>query len=1014
MVNMPVSLMRLVCVRFFALVLFSMMITTAAWPVLADPASASSEHGRGFVLPPDFERHFQENLKVYAEKLDLPTNFSWVSLEGVTPPKNQGSCGSCWAFAAIGQIEAHMKIQYGIEMDLSEQQTIECNPYGSDCGGGWASAVYNVGMTYGILREAAESYENSNGGTCTQNESLSFAHVQSWNYVSNDVTQIKNALLQGPVCTALNADGLDNYAGGCFDEDWGSWTNHLVLIVGWDDRACNDNGGWIIKNSWGAGWGEAGYFTIQYGASFVGTSTSQMVLATPPTSINLLAPLASEPMMANEDVEIRWATSGAPIASVDIWMNSYAGEFNVLVADNVPNTGSYTWTAINEGTEEARFCIVANGDTRDGFGFSPEPVRLIGFKTRYVSAGGSNMPPYDSPSTAAHSISDAVNACTGRDSVMVAMGDYQETIQVDSTVRIYGGWDLTFTSRDTKALPTRVRSLNSALRFISGAGDYAVVDGVEFYDCVGGIYDQPAYGRHGAAILCRDASPTISNCVFVGNTANPYGEFGTGGAIQARNSSPTIIGCEFEVNRAHQGGALALYDCPDVILESNVFTANACLDSISGYSGAAIHAQGGSLTLTGDLFLNNGGAWYGGVLHAEGTAVVMTSVEMRGNRAVNSGGAIKSVDGSLELVHVAIDANRVHLGNGGGLASSGGSISLRNSSVTDNQSSGLGGGLQLDVVGTSLIENTVINGNLDGSGIGGMFMIGVGPLVVRNNVIMGNSGGLGGSVATMTLDYNNVWNNGGSDYVGLSAGVHSMSADPLFKAPAEGDYGLTLHSPCLDLGDPAVSCVDPDGSRNDIGCLGGGAATSSAPSAVINARLESGAAVLRWDANPEADIDRYVVYLSPTGEPPFGPEHVVAQVTHPASELVRSGEAGTYRIVAVDLDGYVGGYSDPVATTTAVDEAPLALAFTSVAPNPFNPRTVIRFSVSGEGSVSLRIHDARGRAVRTLVDQDMDSGHHTVTWQGRDDSGSSVAAGIYFLRLDDGLAVRTTKVVLAK
>ncbi len=1000
-------------VRQLALSALLVLVTMAVSPDVADAAPTDQEHARGFVLPPDFERHYQDNLKIYAEKRDLASNFSWVALDGVTIPKNQGTCGSCWAFAAIGQIEAHMKIQYGIDMDLSEQQGIECNPYGSDCQGGWASAVYNIGMTYGIIREGAEPYESSNGGACNQSESLSFAHIQSWNYVSNNVTQIKNALLEGPVCTAINADGLDDYSEGCFDEDWGGWTNHLVLIVGWDDRACNENGAWIIKNSWGLGWGEAGYFKVQYGVSLVGTSTSQMVLATPPSAVTLLAPLASEPMIAHEDVDIRWMTSGAAVSTVDIWMNYDGGEFNTMVAEGIPNNGSFTWTAPNESNDAVRFCVVANGDTRDGFGFSPEAIQLIGYRTRYVSTGGSNTPPYDSVATAAHSISDAVVACTGRDSVMVAAGDYSETIQIASSVRIFGGWDATFTTRDAKVTPTRVRGLNSALRFVNGAGDFAGVDGIEFHDCIGSVFDTPAYGRHGAAILCRDSSPTISNCVFTNNTANPYGGFGTGGAIQGINAKPTITHCEFRGNEAHVGGAVALYDCLGTEFSSNILTFNSGLDSLNSHSGGAIFVQNGSINIVGDVFEGNGGAWSGGALHAENATVSLASVEMRSNRAVNSGGAISVTGGSLVIEHAVIDDNLVHAGSGGGVASAGGPVSVFNSSITNNRCSGLGAGLQIDVTGTSVVENNVLMGNIDGAGLGGTFILGAGPLTIRNNVVLNNSGGIGGSVTALTLDYNNVWNNNGADYVSLTAGANSISADPLFKDAATGDFGLTLHSPCLDLGDADASCTDPDGSRNDIGCFGGMGAVAMAPAGVVNARLESGGSLLRWDANVEADIDFYVIYQTVTGEPPFGPADVVAQVDHPVSELVRSGE-GIYRVVAVDQDGYVGGYSDPVATSTGVEEAPLALAFTSVAPNPFNPRTVIRFSVPSEGKVSLRIHDARGRLVRNLVDEILTPGTHDATWQGRDNNGAGVAAGIYFLRLDDSVTTRTTKVVLNK
>ena len=414
--------------RAMRLVLLGMTLTLTVLAVgsataqFVDRPVERVERSYGFVPPPDFEREYQQHLKIYAEKRDLPSNFNWMNLDGVTSVKNQSSCGSCWAFAGIAQIEAHLKIEYGIDMDLSEQQIIECNPYGADCSGGWASAVYNVAMTYGVIRNAAEPYENSNGGACTQGLSIPFAHLLGWNYVANNVVQMKNALLEGPICSAMDGGyPFDQYVGGtCYDDPGGAWTNHLILIVGWDDRLCGGNGAWICKNSWGTDFGDYGFFTIEYGAGLIGQSVTQINYVPPPTVVNVTGPLAATPMHADESVDITWNTTGAACSTVDIWMSFDGGEYTIPVASGVPNTGSYAWTAVNQSTSAARFCVIAGGDTRDGFGFSPEGVPLLGYKTRYVSTAGSDTPPYDTPAKASHTILHAVQACTGNDSVLVA------------------------------------------------------------------------------------------------------------------------------------------------------------------------------------------------------------------------------------------------------------------------------------------------------------------------------------------------------------------------------------------------------------------------------------------------------------------------------------------------------------------------------------------------------------------------------------------------------------------
>ena len=91
---------------------------------------------RGYAPPPGYEQELAKHLKVYPTDKTLPTSLDWRDVEGITPIKNQGSCGSCWAFAATAELEAFVKIYYGVELDLSEQQVVSCNPYGAGCNGG--------------------------------------------------------------------------------------------------------------------------------------------------------------------------------------------------------------------------------------------------------------------------------------------------------------------------------------------------------------------------------------------------------------------------------------------------------------------------------------------------------------------------------------------------------------------------------------------------------------------------------------------------------------------------------------------------------------------------------------------------------------------------------------------------------------------------------------------------------------------------------------------------------------
>jgi len=988
----------------------------------AGPADGSpdawSEHARGFMLPPDYDREYEKNLKIYAEKADLPSSFSWLGLDGVTRVKDQGTCGSCWAFAAVAQIESRIKIEYGIDMDLSEQQMIECNPYGADCGGGWATAVYNVAMTYGAIRHSAEPYENSNGGACTQGESMPFGFVTSWNYIANDVVQMKNALLEGPICSSYDADyPFDEYvAGTCYDEPGGSFTNHLVLIVGWDDRYCGGAGGWLVKNSWGPAWGDGGYFVIQYGAAMIGTSTTQINYTPPPTVVNLTAPLSDQPMTAGEDTEIIWNTTGAACSTVDIWMSIDGGEYDIPVASGIPNSGSYTWNVVNEGTEAARFAVIANGDTRDGFGFSPEDVSLLGYRTRYVSTAGSDTPPYDTPATAAHTIRDAVQACTGLDTVLVATGDYLETLLVESTVRIFGGWDDVFTVRDIESTPTRLRGLNSAVRFMGEAGDFAGIDGVVFYDCIGATTDTPAVGRHGGAIMCNDTSPTISNCVFDNCAAAFVRDYGTGGAVQVIGGSPRFIDNEFLGCRAQWGGAVALFDPEGAEFSGNLFSAgtNESID-VENF-GAAIYVDGGSVGFNGDRFLDNGQTYRGAAVYGVDAQVSLTDVLVGGNTSQNNGGALHLEGGDLTIVRSRFESNSTTAGLGAVAWVKNASIDFRNSEFLGNAAGAGAACFRLDSVLETTIENCVLYGNSDPSNMGVAFMTGAGPLVFRNTAVAGNTGGLIGMMTAADISYSAFWDNGGADLSGYTAGDGVVFADPFFRDAAAGDFGLLLHSPCIDAGDVDAACLDSDGTRNDMGCFGGAAAVPVAPAPPSNVRFETDGPVseLHWDASSASDLARYVVYKDAVTDPPFGAAQVVAEVDQPGTSVELAYEGGSYYVVAVDADGYASGYPTPAVVTTSVNDAPRMLAFASIAPNPFNPRAEIRFEVPRRSDVRLRVHDLRGRVVKTLVNTAFEAGTHSVNWEGRSDDGGVVAAGVYFVRLEDGRDVRTAKLVLSK
>lgn len=238
------------------------------------------EFGRllGLRLPPDFDERRalaarEGRLITAPEGMSLPPSFDWRAQDGVTPIKNQGNCGSCWAFCATAAFESQILIYSGLEEDLSEQAVVSCNLEGDDCGGGWMETAYDIFVDEGAVRETCMPYHEVDTDPCLRAPCEVAAYLDSYYYVDDTVEAIKTAMLGGPVACAIAAcGGFSSYTGGCYEENC-SEINHGVLLVGWDDNMCGGDGAWIMKNSWGPDWGDGGFMYIKYGSCYIGYAT---------------------------------------------------------------------------------------------------------------------------------------------------------------------------------------------------------------------------------------------------------------------------------------------------------------------------------------------------------------------------------------------------------------------------------------------------------------------------------------------------------------------------------------------------------------------------------------------------------------------------------------------------------------------------------------------------------------------------------------------------------------------
>lgn len=215
---------------------------------------------------------------------DLPTDFDWRTKGAVTEVKNQASCGSCWAFSTTGNVEGQWFLKKLQLVSLSEQELVDCDKLDQGCNGGLPSNAYEqIEELGGLEQESDYPYEGTDD-KCSFDKQLAKVTISGWVNVSSDETEMANFLYQhGPLSIGINANAMQFYFGGishppkflCNPNN----LDHGVLIVGYGVHTSSlfkkKTPFWIVKNSWGASWGEKGYYRVYRGGGTCGLN--QMV-----------------------------------------------------------------------------------------------------------------------------------------------------------------------------------------------------------------------------------------------------------------------------------------------------------------------------------------------------------------------------------------------------------------------------------------------------------------------------------------------------------------------------------------------------------------------------------------------------------------------------------------------------------------------------------------------------------------------------------------------------------------
>jgi len=203
-----------------------------------------------------------------AENVSIPDSIDWRSKGAVNPVQDQGQCGSCWAFSAIGAIEGRYQISTGTLKKFSEQQLVDCagGSYGNlGCNGGDMGTAIQYSADFGNELEVDYPYAGVDQKCAFQKPLIQTPKpIDPVNVATNNAQALKTAIADGPVSVAIEADTFvfQFYSGGILNsKSCGTNLDHGVVAVGYGADA-SGKPYYIVRNSWGSSWGLSGYINI--------------------------------------------------------------------------------------------------------------------------------------------------------------------------------------------------------------------------------------------------------------------------------------------------------------------------------------------------------------------------------------------------------------------------------------------------------------------------------------------------------------------------------------------------------------------------------------------------------------------------------------------------------------------------------------------------------------------------------------------------------------------------------
>jgi C1A family cysteine protease len=225
------------------------------------------------------------NEKFVHHGAEIPDAVDWVEKKMVSEVKNQGQCGSCWAFSTTGSLESAYAIKNGKIVEFSEQQLVDCDHNGDmGCNGGLMDNAFKwIEQNKGLCTEEDYSYTAATGVCKTTCTNVEGSTVQKYTDVGHTDDDLMAALVQQPVSVAIEADqsSFQFYKSGVLTSRCGTNLDHGVLAVGYGTENGQDY--YRVKNSWGTTWGDEGFIKLARGVSQKGGQCGILLAASFPS-----------------------------------------------------------------------------------------------------------------------------------------------------------------------------------------------------------------------------------------------------------------------------------------------------------------------------------------------------------------------------------------------------------------------------------------------------------------------------------------------------------------------------------------------------------------------------------------------------------------------------------------------------------------------------------------------------------------------------------------------------------